>query len=35
VEITSVCTPKQRPDVQIGNIVGVEIVTGRATVLAS
>ncbi|XAT61219.1 ATP-binding cassette domain-containing protein [Rhodobacteraceae bacterium Araon29] len=35
IEITSVCTPKRRPDVNIGDCVGVEIHTGRTTVLAS
>jgi putative spermidine/putrescine transport system ATP-binding protein len=34
-EITSVCAPLQRPDVRIGDVVGVEVLTGRATVLAS
>lgn len=35
IEITAVCTPKRRPDIAIGDEVGVEILTGRATVLAS
>lgn len=34
MEITSVCTPKRRPDVEVGDRVGVEVLTGRATVLA-
>lgn len=35
IEITSVCTPKRRPNVSIGDSVGIEIHTGRTTVLAS
>ena len=35
MEITSVCTPMLRPNVKLGDQVGVEILTGRATVLAS
>lgn len=35
VEITSVCSPKARPDVVLGQTVGVQLLTDRATVLAS
>ncbi|KZX94165.1 MULTISPECIES: ABC transporter ATP-binding protein [unclassified Sulfitobacter] len=34
MEITSVCAPQSRPDVSVGDDVGVEFLTGRATVLA-
>ncbi len=35
IEITAVCAPKHRPDVNIGDVVWLEIHTGRTTVLAS
>jgi len=34
-EITSICTPKRRPDVKIGDAVSLEIHPGRSKVLAS
>ncbi len=35
LEIRSVCTPKRRPDVAVGQTVGLEFHTGRCTVMAS